>query len=65
MFKIKLHENQFTLGAVYDRLTIEPERYAITTIPTVLALIENALGYTPISSDVRVWHYRRDTELKA
>ncbi|WOO78278.1 uncharacterized protein LOC62_02G001828 [Vanrija pseudolonga] len=65
VFKIKLHENQFALGAVYDRITIEPDRYAVTTIPTVLALIENALGYTPISSDVRVWHYRRDTELKA
>ncbi|KAL1407864.1 hypothetical protein Q8F55_007300 [Vanrija albida] len=65
VFTIKLHENQFALGSVYDRLTIAPERHATVTIPIVLALVENALGYTPVSSDVRLWHYRRDAELKA
>ncbi|KAH7308545.1 hypothetical protein B0I35DRAFT_453806 [Stachybotrys elegans] len=65
---LKLHQSNFGLGVVYDRLTIANEsRYNghISVSPTlVLNMVESQLGYERVFCDSFCWHFRRDVPFK-
>ncbi|KAG6016827.1 hypothetical protein E4U41_004350, partial [Claviceps citrina] len=37
----------------------------VLSVPLVLHLVESVLGYRPVYSDAKNWHYRRDTPLRS
>ncbi|KAM7202727.1 hypothetical protein V8F33_002653, partial [Rhypophila sp. PSN 637] len=67
---VTLHQCAFALGEMFDRLTlgVHDIRYVEMfqpTVPMILVMIEQFLGYEAVSSQSQgdVWHFRRDTEI--
>lgn len=63
--KVKLHTSSFGFGAVYDKVSLEPNnQVSEVTVPLVIALVEGTLGYQLLYTDARVWSFRRTQEFR-
>jgi len=67
--EIVLEESPIGLGLLFNRLLIRPQSRNMSASQTlspviVLPFIESVLGFTMVSSEAGLWHYRRDGELR-
>jgi len=67
--EIVLEESPIGLGLLFNRLLIKPQSRNMSASQTlspviILPFIESVLGFTLVSSEAGLWHFRRDGELK-
>ena len=67
--EVVLEESPIGLGLLFNRLVIRPQSRNMAASQTlspvvILPFIEGVLGFTMVSSEAGLWHYRREGELR-